>query len=215
MDSDNPFSSDPNEEKTSPEPEDPEETESSGNPADRFVTLTLFFEGTLALIGLAGGSWSGLAWSAYVRPDLRSIMIGTAGGIGLFLMHLALFFPGGERNPLYRHVYKPFRDNLLVRLPSFSFEDILFIAVMSGLGEEILFRGWIQTQLGIIVASVLFGLIHIWGKEGIGYGVYAIGMGFILGYLFQYTGSLWAPVLAHTINNFIGLYALEADFLPD
>lgn len=199
----------------SPEPGEPEDPESAGNPADRFVTLTLFFEGTLALIGLAGGAWSGLPWAAFVRPDLRSILIGAAGGVGLFLMHLILFFPGGERNPFYRYIYKPFRDNLLVRLPSFTVEDILFISIMSGLGEEILFRGWIQTQLGIVVASVLFGLIHIWGKEGIGYGIYAIGMGFLLGYLFQFTGSLWAPVLAHTINNFIGLYALEADFLPD
>lgn len=194
---------------------DPEEPESLEDAPDRFVTLTLFFEGSLALCGVLGAAWSGLNLSVLAEPKLRPILIGTGGGIGLFLMHLLLFFPGGDLNPFHRYVYKPFRENLLSRLPEFTVEDIVFIAIMSGIGEEILFRGWIQSQFGIVVASVLFGLIHIWGKEGIGYGLYAVGMGFVLGYLFEFTGNLWAPTLAHAVNNFLGLYALESDYLPD
>jgi membrane protease YdiL (CAAX protease family) len=200
----------------------PQETEGNGkeplqSSPDRFVTLTLLFEGSLAILGLLGGHWSGIHWPAQAEPRLRPVLLGIGGGVGLFFLHLLLFFPGGESNPFYRYIYKPFKEGLLTKLPEFSLEDIIFIAVMSGIGEEILFRGWIQTQLGIIVASVLFGLIHIWGKEGIGYGLYAVGMGFILGYLYQFTGTpgnLWAPVLAHAVNNFLGLYALQADYLP-
>jgi membrane protease YdiL (CAAX protease family) len=208
-----------NSENGAPEPQEnggEEEPPLQSSP-NRFVTLTLFFEGSLAIVGLLGGHWSGIHWPSLAEPRLRPVLLGIGGGVGLFLLHLLLFFPGGEWNPFYRYIYKPFKEGLLTKLPEFSLEDIIFIAVMSGIGEEILFRGWIQTQLGIIVASVLFGLIHIWGKEGIGYGLYAVGMGFILGYLYQFTGTpgnLWAPVLAHAVNNFLGLYALQADYLP-
>lgn len=202
-----------------PQPSSGDDSEENGDPLedapDRFVTLTLFFEGSLALLGLLGGAWSGLQWKLLAQPALRPMLIGTGGGIALFFFHLILFFPGGDMNPFYRYIYKPFKESLLSRLPDFTIEDIIFIAIMSGIGEEILFRGWIQYELGIVVASILFGLIHIWGKEGIGYGLYAIGMGFVLGYLYNYTGNLWAPVLAHTVNNFLGLFALQSDYLPD
>lgn len=201
-------------------PEEPEP--GSGEPSpeneedfrNRFVTMTLLFEACLALIGLVFGSWVELAWQPLVRLDLRALLIGTAGGVGLFFTHLILMYPGTDVNPIFRYVFKPFKESLLTKIPSLHVEDMVFIAILSGIGEEILFRGWLQTQFGIVVASVLFGLIHIWGKEGIGYGIYAIGMGFVLGYLFQYTGSLWAPVMAHAVNNFLGLLALEKDFMP-
>lgn len=188
--------------------------ESFEDPASRFVTLTLFFEGGLALVGLLGGAWSGLNWALLARPSFGPILLGIAGGFGLFLAHLLLFFPLGDANPLYRYIYRPFKENLLARLPDLTLEDILFISVMSGIGEEILFRGWIQSQIGIVVASVLFGVIHIWGREGIGYGCYAVAIGFFLGFLYSYTGNLWAPVLAHAVNNFLGLYAIQTDYLP-
>lgn len=204
------------------EPDQPEPPSENGQPPEldpedfrnRFVTMTLLFEACLALLGLVFGSWSNISWQPLVIVERRAILLGVGGGVGLFLTHLVLLYPGGDANPLYRYVFKPFKESLLTKIPSLHVEDMIFIAVLSGIGEEILFRGWLQTQFGIVVASVLFGLIHIWGKEGIGYGLYAIGMGFVLGYLFQYTGSLWAPTLAHAINNFLGLLALEKDFMP-
>lgn len=202
-------------------PEEPDNSDDNEPPEldeeqfrNQFVTMTLLFEACLALLGLVAGAWSGLAWQPMIELDRRSVLIGLAGGAGLFCTHLVVLYPGGEANPFYRYIFKPFKESLLTKIPSLHVEDMIFIAVLSGLGEEILFRGWLQTQFGIVIASVLFGLIHIWGKEGIGYGLYAIGMGFVLGYLFQYTGSLWAPALAHALNNFLGLYALEKEFMP-
>lgn len=183
--------------------------------ANRFVTFTLLFEGTLAVVGWLGGTWSGVAWETLIDPGIRPLAIGLGGGVGLFVTHGLLLYPGGERNPLYRYVFRPFKEFILANLPRFTVEDILLIALMSGLAEEILFRGWLQTKLGIVVASVLFGLIHIWGREGIGYGLYAVGMGFVLGYLFQVTGNLWTPVCAHAVNNFLGLLAFRHGWFPD
>ncbi|MFB6346711.1 MAG: lysostaphin resistance A-like protein [bacterium] len=198
-----------------PDPEDEPDLADEGDFRNRFVTITLLFEACLALLGLAFGTWSGVAWKPLIVLNPDAIFVGLAGGVGLFLTHLLLLYPGGESNPLYRYIFKPFKESLLSRIPSLDVEDIIFISVLSGLGEEILFRGWLQMEFGIVLASVLFGLIHIWGKEGIGYGIYAIGMGFVLGYLFQYTGyNLWAPVTAHAVNNFLGLLAIEMKFTP-
>lgn len=175
-----------------------------------FLSRLLALEGVLALVGLAAGVWSGVEWTAMASLSGRSLLLGGLGGLGLVGIHLILLFPGGARNPLYRFVFRPIWDAFLSRLPDFSLVAIALIAVASGGAEEIFFRGWLQTQTNIVVASVVFGLCHIWGKEGIPYGLYATGMGFALGVLFEHTGhNLWAPALAHGINNFLGLLALK------
>ena len=58
-------------------------------------------------------------------------------------------------------------------------------------------------------ASLLFGAAHVWGREAWPYGLYAAGMGGVLGGLLMVTGSLWAPVLAHALNNLLGFQALR------
>lgn len=201
--------SSPSDEAAPPEPDSDEQSR-------QFVLLALFFEGGLAFVGVMAGVWSGLEWGAMVQLTAGSFLLGVGGGLGLFGLHFLLLFPGGNRNPLYRHIYKPLRHFLLPRLPDIGIGGIVLIAMISGLGEEILFRGWLQTQTDIVVASVLFGVVHIWGKEGIPYGLYAIGMGFVLGGLFEYTGrNLWAPVLAHAVNNLLGFLALKYRWFPE
>ena len=83
------------------------------------------------------------------------------------------------------------------------------LAVASGVGEEMLFRGWLQAEVGLVGASVLFGAAHVWGREGWPYGLYAAVMGAGLGGLLIVTGSLWAPILAHGLNNLLGFLALR------
>lgn len=196
-------------------PTDPRPEPVANESTSHFVVLALLVEGTLALIGIGAGAWSGLSWSPMFRLVDGALLLGVLGGVGLFGLHMLLLFPGGKRNPLYRHIYKPLRHFLEPRLPDVGLGSIVLVAVLSGVGEEILFRGWLQTQTGIVTASVLFGVAHIWGKEGIPYGLYAIGMGFVLGGLFEYTGqTLWAPVLAHAVNNLLGFLALKYGWFP-
>lgn len=195
-------------------PSDAPEPGSEDELSNRFTTLTVALEGLLGVVGLVGGSWSGIGWEPLVRPDLQACLVGLAGGAGLVAANTLLLLAGGRSNPLYRWVFQPFRRSLLERLPPLTWEDITLVSAMSGLAEEIFFRGWLQSVLGLVPASILFGLVHVWGREGIGYGVYAIGMGAVLGGLFAATGSLWSPVLAHAVNNFLGLTALKVGWLP-
>lgn len=180
-----------------------------------FVGTALLAEGALALLGWGLGVWSGIGWGAMLRVDPGAVGLGMGGGLGLVVLHLLLIFPGGARNPLYRTVYQPLRAALRPPLRAASPTALVLLALASGLGEEVLFRGWLQTEAGITVASLLFGACHVWGREALPYGLYAAGMGFVLGGLFAYSGqNLWAPVLAHAVNNLLGLWALKYDWLP-
>lgn len=71
-------------------------------------------------------------------------------------------------------------------------------------------------EAGILPASLLFGAAHVWGPRALPYGLYAAGMGVVLGGLFAYTShGLWAPIVAHAVNNLVGLWALARDWLPE
>ena len=97
------------------------------------------------------------------------------------------------------------------------------IALLAGLGEEMLFRGTLQRLLaeafsprrrragpavsrGSVVGAIwltafLFSAIHLQF-----YGlVPRMLLGAWLGYLLWWTGSLWVPVLAHALNNAVSL----------
>lgn len=144
------------------------------------------------------------------------VWLGVFAGFGLVILHLCLLLPGGDRNPLYRTIYRPLRTALGPPLRTASIADLFLIAAASSVGEELFFRGWLQSEAGIVVASLLFGVAHVWGRDAIPYGLYAAAMGFVLGGLFAYTEQgLWAPVLAHFVNNLVGLLALAYGWLPE
>jgi uncharacterized protein len=88
--------------------------------------------------------------------------------------------------------------------------NILMIAILPAMGEELVFRGIIQKHLvewtgskhlGIIIAALTFAAIHLQF-----YGFlprFLLGLGF--GYIYVWTGNLWLPILAHFINNIISV----------
>lgn len=173
-------------------------------------------EGVLAGLALGLGAWTGIDWQPMLRGSAAEAGLGILAGFGLVALHLVLLLPGGERNPLYRTVYRSVREALEPTLRSAGLAEILLLAGASGIGEELFFRGWLQSEAGIVVASVLFGAAHIWSRAALPYGLYAAGMGLVLGGLFARTGpGLWAPILAHVVNNLVGLLALSYGWLPD
>ena len=84
--------------------------------------------------------------------------------------------------------------------------DALLLAAASGLAEEMFFRGALQPRVGLVVASALFGVLHFAPRrELLPWTVFAVVMGFVLGWLFAWSGSLLAPVIAHTVINAVNL----------
>jgi CAAX protease family protein len=74
--------------------------------------------------------------------------------------------------------------------------DLLLISAGAGFAEELLFRGVIQGKVGIVTASIIFGLVHFVSPE---YVIAAAAMGFYIGAIFQMSGHLLVPIQLHFI----------------
>lgn len=80
------------------------------------------------------------------------------------------------------------------------------IAVLPGIGEEIMFRGVLQNSLhkysgnkhiAIWVTGFIFAAIHMQF-----YGVVPrMMLGVLFGYLYVWSGNLWLPIISHITNN--------------
>lgn len=100
---------------------------------------------------------------------------------------------------------------------------VFVVGVMAGLSEEMLFRGAMlrtmqDSRLGkhavVWITAILFSALHL---QFYGF-VPRMLLGVWLGYLLVWTGSLWVPIIAHTLNNstvVLMSYLSQAGFLPE
>ncbi|MEP7126817.1 MAG: type II CAAX endopeptidase family protein, partial [Byssovorax sp.] len=92
----------------------------------------------------------------------------------------------------------------------FTAGQILLIAGLSSLGEELLFRGLLTPWIGVVPAAILFGLAHqIKGPSRWIWAAWATVVGLSLGAIFALTGSLVGPLLAHAVVNGVNLVYLR------
>jgi len=84
--------------------------------------------------------------------------------------------------------------------------NMIMIAILPALGEELLFRGLFQrlfvewtrnNHLGIWIAAFVFSFIHF---QFYGF-LPRFLLGLYFGYLLLWSGSIWVPVTGHFINN--------------
>jgi membrane protease YdiL (CAAX protease family) len=84
--------------------------------------------------------------------------------------------------------------------------NLVLIAVIPAIAEEMFFRGVLQrlfvrmshrAWVGILIASVVFSLVHV---EMLGFFPRA-ALGIILGLIYYFSGNLWYSILAHFVNN--------------
>ena len=81
--------------------------------------------------------------------------------------------------------------------------NILLLALLPALSEELTFRGTLQqiftrnTHVAIWIAAIVFSAVHM---QFYGF-VPRMLMGAMFGYMFVWTGSLWVPILMHFTNN--------------
>jgi membrane protease YdiL (CAAX protease family) len=80
--------------------------------------------------------------------------------------------------------------------------SLVLVSVFSGVGEETFFRGAVQQEFGLVVASLLFGLVHVGpDRRYLVWTIWAVLAGFLFGALYDLTGGLLAPILAHAAHN--------------
>jgi membrane protease YdiL (CAAX protease family) len=88
------------------------------------------------------------------------------------------------------------------------------LALTPAVCEELLFRGYLQRQVerswgamaSIVAVGILFGLYHLRPSQAVPLAL----LGVYMGYAVWATGSLWAGVLVHLLNNGFQVIATEA-----
>ena len=103
--------------------------------------------------------------------------------------------------------------NLLIADAPYEFLfNLLIVAIVPAIGEELIFRGLIQRNIakisnnahtGIWFAAFLFSAIHFQFQGFIPRAL----LGVMLGYLFYWSANLWIPIIAHFFYNGIQLVA--------
>lgn len=127
------------------------------------------------------------------------------GTTGFSLLTLTL----GKAIPLLRELRKMSAEVLAPLIENLGPIDIALISLVSGFCEEVLFRGVVQSQIGLLPTSLFFGLFHDPTLKQKSYVLFTMIAGLILGYLYQKTGNLWASISAHIFHNFFALLLLR------
>jgi membrane protease YdiL (CAAX protease family) len=95
--------------------------------------------------------------------------------------------------------------DLAVKASDMRTRQIFFVAAAASVTEELFFRGALVPTLGIVVAAVAFGALHL--RSGVAWSVLAALFGAALGTVFCASGSLAGPVVAHFAVDAIALFS--------
>lgn len=191
----------------------------------QFLTIAALFEGGLAFLAVAIG------WLIDVDPmgTFHVTPEAVSRGVIATAPMLVLFWVS-----MHSH-WTPFRTIREFLLEWFApylvrcrWYDLLALAALAGLGEELLFRGLLQAWgtsfgglwFGLVAASVVFGLAHALTPT---YFLLATGMGAYLGWIWGGFGepNLLTPVVTHTVYDWLAFWyvvrvkRMEPDDVPD
>jgi uncharacterized protein len=161
----------------------------------RFVRFAALFYGSLAVVAAL---WCGLR-GLDVRLLGGSLGASAILGIITAVCTVSLGLLAYRFLPTLREISEELAPRLVDGAASSS---LVLVAIFSGVGEEAFFRGALQQEFGLVVASVLFGLAHIGpDRRYLVWTAWAVLAGFVFGFLYEVSGGLLAPILAHSGHN--------------
>ena len=100
--------------------------------------------------------------------------------------------------------------------------DVIWLGVLPGMSEELLFRGVVlpsfgMDTMGLIVSSLIFGILHMASLRHWQYAAWAVVVGVGLGAVTIATNSLLPAVTTHIFTNSLSglLWKLKQQRLPE
>jgi membrane protease YdiL (CAAX protease family) len=161
----------------------------------RFVRFAALFYGSLAVVAAL---WCGLRGF-----EVRLLGESPAAGVLLGLLTAACTVSLGLLAYRLLPSLREISDELAPRLvDGADSTSLVLVSIFSGVGEEAFFRGAIQQEFGLVVASLLFGVAHIGpDRRYLVWTAWAVLAGFVFGFLYDVSGGLLAPIIAHTAHN--------------
>jgi membrane protease YdiL (CAAX protease family) len=180
------------------------------------------FQGSMFELGLVGLALL-LGWFGLRDPDQSlirftfqevlapALLWGVLGTLPLLVyLYIVEQIPWG----LFREIANVTESSIRPLFATASFTDLVLIAALAGLSEELLFRwsiqgglsAWIEGPtgiwIGLVVASLLFGACHFLNWA---YAIVTFFVGLYFGWLMIWTGTWLAPAISHGLFDLIAL----------
>lgn len=177
-------------------------TEPNRRRSHRVLALAVYGAMTLAAGVVAWARGASLVRVAPSLPALGSL----EASLGLGTL-VALVTIGGTRVLVHRSRWgRELRDELRALLSDASLGDTFWLALVSGVGEELLFRGALVPWWGLLASSLAFGILHLGpSRRFLGWTLWASALGGLLGEIFLCTGHIEGAILAHVTINAVNL----------
>lgn len=161
------------------------------------IGATAIFLWIVAKLWLRFGSFHLMSW----RWEENELLLGAALGIIITVL-----------SSLAYNISKSYRQSadyyLDIVLKPLVLPDLIWVGLLPGLSEELLFRGVMLPALGLshlaaIVSSVCFGILHLSGPQQWSYVIWATMVGLLLSYSAIISGNLLVPIVAHIVTNLL------------
>ncbi|MBF0286959.1 MAG: CPBP family intramembrane metalloprotease [SAR324 cluster bacterium] len=173
----------------------------------QLLFLTIVFEGGIALSALILGMlfetvvFRGSLFS--IQTITGSILVSLPLFAGIVLVYRFQWPPLMQfKEDVNKMVHELFRQTTII--------DLAIISMFAGIGEELFFRGFLQSTLinitnpwaAVALSSIIFGFAHFISWT---YVIYATGVGIYLGVVFLVFDNIYIVMLAHALYDFVVL----------
>ena len=178
--------------------------------------MALIVEGGAAIMALALARYFNITLFPLSINVTGDILAGTAAALPPFLFFMFSVSDKAGKLPLIGPLRLKVITEIKEIFDNMNLAELVVISLLAGIGEEMLFRGVLQTHFGIIIASIVFGLMH---SVSVAYVIVTIIMGLYIGIIFESGGSLLVPMQLHFIYDLAALvylkYIVKAPELSD
>jgi membrane protease YdiL (CAAX protease family) len=177
--------------------------------------MAVIVEGGLALVALALAWLFGVSVRELIPQTGSPLVAAIFRGVIVALAMLVVFFwMVHSSRAAVRELRQQVESLIGQMFPAGSVAQFGLVALLAGVGEELLFRGVIQTLLsqwttpvaGLLITSILFALAHALSKL---YFFLALIIGLCFGWLVYQYNDLLAPMVAHSLYDFVALVYLS------
>ena len=179
-----------------------------------FAVTAGLFEGSLTVLAVSLGWMLGRAPTATFHFNLDGLLWGVAGTLPLLAV---LWLSARIRWRPFARIMQVLDETFIPLLRQCGILELAVIALLAGMGEELLFRGIVQSwtaekiggaygaAIALAVAAAIFGLLHCATYT---YAFLAMCVGLYLGAMWLACGNLLAPITSHALYDFLALVYL-------
>lgn len=128
--------------------------------------------------------------------DMNILLIGVSAGLLVVLFDVFLM----KVTPISYQDDGGVNERIFSKLPYFM---IFIVALLVAISEELLFRGVLQSHLGLVWTSIIFAAIHYRYLFNWFLFVNVLVLSFFIGFLFEWTQNILVTMTAHFLIDFI------------